>query len=486
MAINKKADSKQSKMTEKASAKVQTGESKSKGRSQAKPAKMSDAERRDELVSTGFHPTAVKFLKDELGIDLGALPLNTVYDIKSGRVTEPLDVKVSPLVYDKEKKEVVKMPPIKSKASMRFVFPYDNDFKPVALDKEHRVFVASYPCHQFVQKADPSAQFMEDPGQQAKTAERKELPKFTSAQIMALEGIGINENRLYASSFNALDVETKRNILEGEVFEVNGYVRTSFGVLNVNGEGRLVQMKDGSVRAAFEAQEPVKQGKNDILDINSARRSGNLELDFFERDSSGKVKTDVYDFPVLNQAGKDLVTYGVSFEAVDGYLHKTVYDSKEKRFKDEVEKDRYQVSVVNGGICATRMKKVFDLDQDGNKVKTTFNGKEVDKYHYEVADVRVNSDGTVRVGQDNLKFKTEADLANFKKGIGGTVVGAKWQEYGEKGTKPKEITYDAYVVPDNQKNGFAKVFSPSTSQKLQERNAPKQKTRKKQNFSMGF
>ena len=107
MAINKKADSKQSKMTEKASAKVQTGESKSKGRSQAKPAKMSDAERRDELVSTGFHPTAVKFLKDELGIDLGALPLNTVYDIKSGRVTEPLDVKVSPLVYDKEKKEVV-------------------------------------------------------------------------------------------------------------------------------------------------------------------------------------------------------------------------------------------------------------------------------------------------------------------------------------------------------------------------------------------
>lgn len=485
MAINKKADSKQSKMTEKASktASKQSVSGTPSGRKAIDP-KGKEEDKHAEVISRYFHPTAVKFLKDELGIDLAALPLSTVHDIRAGRVTEPIDVKVTPLVYDRERKEIVPMPPIKSKASFCFVFPYDNDFKPVPLDKEHRVYVASYPCHQYVQKTDPSVR-IEGPVQE-ESSTRGELPKFTSEQVKVLEGIGINENRLYASSFNALDIETKRAILQGEVFDIDGYVKTSFGVLNVCGQGRLVEMKDGSFRAAFEAQEYVKQGKNDILDIGSVRRCGNLEFDFFERDSSGRVKTDVYDLPILNKAGKDLVTYGFSFDSVDGYLHKMVFDSKSRSFKEEIEKDKYQVSVVNGGICATRMKKVFDLDQDGNRIKTIYNGKEVDKYHYEVAEVRVNADGTVRVGQENLKFKSEADLLNYRKGHGGTVIGAKWQEYGEKGSKVKEITYDAFIVPNNQTKGFAKVFSPSTSQKLQERNTPKQKTRKKQNFSMGF
>ena len=478
MAINKKADSKKSEMTEKAKKNAKAAEPKKAF------AKGSEEQKRAELIEKGFHPTAVAFLKKELGIDLNSLPLNTVYDIKAGRVTEPLTVRVTPIVYDRSTKTAKEMPPIQSVSSMRFVFPYDNDFNPVALDKNHKVYVASFPCHDFIQKAEPSLETQQGA---AEAPAKKELPKFTAEQIMALEGIGINENRLYATSFNALDVETKRDILEGNVFNVDGYVRTSFGVLNVCGVGKLVEGPDGTARAKFQAQEPVKMEKDCILDIDSVRKMGNLELDFFERDANGKMKTDVYDLPILNQAGKDLVNYGVSFEPVDGYLHKMEYDAREKRFKDVIQKDKYQVSVVNGGLCATKMRKVNDLDQDGNQIKTKFNGKEVDKYHYEATDVRINADGTVKVGNQDLKFKTKQDLENYKRGKGGIVEGATWVSYGEKGTKAKQVKYDAYVVPDNQKNGFAKAFSPSTSQKLAERNQVKltKAPKRKQNFSLG-
>lgn len=480
MAINKKADSKKSEMTEKAKKNAKAAEPKKAF------AKGSDEQTRAEFIEKGFHPTAVAFLKKELGIDLYSLPLDTIYDIKAGRVTEPLTVRVTPLVYDRSTKTAKEMPPIQSVSSMRFVFPYDKNFNPVALDKEHKVFVASYPCHEYIQKAEPSLNVTTDENAPA-AAVQKELPKFTQEQIMALEGIGINENRLYNSAFNALDVETKRDIFDGNVFSVNGYVRTSFGVLNVSGLGKLVEGPDGSVRAKFKAQDADTVSKEGIIDIESVRKIGNLELDLYERDAKGKIKRDEYDWPILNQAGKDLVFYGISFEQVDGYLHKMEYDAKEKKFKDVIQKDKYQVSVVNGGLCATKMRKVNDLDQDGNQIKTKFNGKEVDKYHYEATDLRINADGTVKVGNQYLKFKSKQDLENYKRGKGGIVEGATWVSYGEKGTKPKEIKYDAFIVPDNQKNGFAKAFSPSTSQKLIEKNqttimkAPK----RKQNFSLG-
>ena len=481
MAINKNADSKKSEMAEKAKRII-------KSENTVKPqVKTKAAQQKEEVIAKGFHPTAVTFLQNELGINLNDLSLNTIYDIKAGRVTEPLAVKVTPLVYDRVKKEVREMPPIQAIASMRFVFPYDNHFKPVALDKEHKVFVASYPCHDYILKVDP---FMEQQQiEESMTVQHSiELPKFSTEQIMALESIGINENRLYGNTFNAVDMDTKLSIHQGEAFEVDGYVRTSFGVLNISGQAKLVECPDGSFKAKFQPQEPVSQTKDSILDIISVRRLGNLELDFFERDSSGRVKTDVYDLPILNKAGEDIVTYGVAFEAVDGYLHKMEYDAKEKKFKDVIQKEKYQVSVINGGLCATKMRKVNDLDQNGKPVKTTFNGKEVDKYHYEATDVRINSDGTVRVGTEDLKFRTAQDLENYKRGKGGVVEGATWQSYNEKGGKSKQIKYDAYIIPDNQKNGFAKIFSPSTSQKLIERNKTqlKQVPKKKQNFSVKF
>ena len=483
MAINKKADSKQSKISEKAA--------KAQQRATAKPQQKTevntDAKKRDELISKSFHPTVVEFLKKELGIDLNTLSLSTIYDMKAGRMTEPLSVKVTPLAYDRSTKEMREMLPIQSTASMRFVFPYDNDYNPVALDKDNRVFVGSYPCHDYIQKADPSEVFAAKDDMPQEEKEQQELPKFSQEQIMALEGIGINPNRLYSHAYNALDIDTKRSILKGEAFDVDGYVRTSFGQLYVCGQGKLITDAKGNVKSKFLSNEPKAQGNNRVLDILSVRRKGDLELDFFERDANGRVKTDVYDFPILNKAGKDLVTYGVSFVPIDGYIHKMEYNSKEKRFEDKTTREKYQVSVINGGLCATKMRKVVELDKNGKPVMTSYNGKEVEKYHYEVTDVRLNADDTIKIGKDNLKFKTPADLENYKRGKGGLVEGASWKEYTD-GKKEKVVKYDAFVVPDNQRNGFAKQFSPSTTAKLTEGNAVKKSVQKKQkqNFSMGF
>ena len=93
------------------------------------------------------------------------------------------------------------------------------------------------------------------------------------------------------------------------------------------------------------------------------------------------------------------------------------------------------------------------------------------------------------MGNQDLQFKSPQDLENFKRGKGGVVEGATWQSYGEKGGKPKQVKYDAFVVPDNQRNGFAKAFSPSTSQKLIERQQQQIQPKvapKRQKFSMGF
>lgn len=484
--INKKSDFKSaSEQKAKPTAETKTA-TRSKGAYKIVKGKGDDNQKRDELIRTGFHPTVVEFLKNEMGLDLSKMPLSTIYDIKYGRVTEPLEIKVKPLVYDREKGERVEAAPLKSISSLSFVFPYDNNYNPIALDDKHRVFVASYPCHDFIRKAEEAGATANVEAKE----ENKALPKFSNEQVMALEAIGINGDRLFSTNYNSLDVDTKLAIAAGEEFAFDGYVRTSFGGVNIAGIGKLSEMQDGTVRARFQSNEPVTQGKNDILDILSVRRIGSLELDIFERDSKGKMKTNEFDQPILNQAGKDLVNYGVAFEPVTGYTHKTEFDSKKGTYVNTIKSEKYQVTVINGGLCATAMKKVNDIDKDGNNVKTTFNGKEVDKYHYEVANARVNENGTVTINKKEVSFKTDNDLKNFKAGKVAVVSGAEWISYGED-KKGKKIAYDAVVYPDNQRNGFAKAFSPSTSERIiSERQVKAQKKvtkpAKKQNFSLGF
>lgn len=444
---------------------------------------LTEAQKRENVITAKLHPTAVTFLKENFGIDVRdpKLPLATLYDIVEARVTAPLEYVVTPIIYDRSSKKAVEGQPLNCVGSLRFIFPYDKKtYKPIPIDEHNKVYVASFPCHEYLQKVDVSeAQSVATPAQEKATGE---LPKFNTAQIQALEGIGIKEDRLYSDGFNALPVSVKRDILAGQPFDVNGTVRTSFGAVNITGQAKMVTLADGTVRTKFEPRYPEPLKQDSVLDIMSVRRIGNLELDFFERDPRGKVKTDVYDMPIINKAGRDLVKYGVTMEPVYGYLHMKEYDNKEKKYVDVPKKARYHAAVVNGGIFASQDRQVPDLNEDGTQQTTMIAGKEQKKFHYEVSDVRVNKDGTVHVGSDDLKFASESDLKNYRAGIGGVVVGAKWHNFKDN----TDVVYNAWAVPDITKNGFAKVFSPETSKAIIESHEKKAVVAKKQNFSMGF
>ena len=443
---------------------------------------------RAKVLQSRFCPEGVKYLKDVLGIDLNSrdVSLEDLYNIAEGRVTNPLEAVVTPLVYDTASKKVVESKPIKVISSFRIVMPYDRKtFKPIAPSAENRPFVASYPCFEYLQKAEPAQKVAP---QKAAAGSDEALPVFTEAQMQALEGIGIARERLYSGSFNALTVDEKRDILAGKVFDANGIVRIADGTgesrlsISVNGRARMNTHKDGSVTMSYESQYPVAMKANDIVDIRKVRRIGNLEIDFFERDTRGKVKTDVYDNPVLNKAGKDLCRYGYCFGGVDGIIHERAFNKESRQWEDTTRKEKYQVSLVNGGLCVTRMQRVPDLDKDGEQLKTIIGGVEVDKFHYEVRDARVSADGTVRVGMQSLKPASEKDLENYKRGLGG-----RFKDFVSEDKKTKEKnTYDVFVIPDNRRGGFARAFSQKVSQELFERREEKAKATRKQDFSLGF
>lgn len=451
------------------------------------PEKLTDAQKKEKALEK-FHPDNIDYLKKVFGLDLksSSVKYSVVEDIAAGRITEPVELRLKPMAYDKDKKEQVEMSPIKAVASVRIVFPYEKDtFKQLPVDSEHKMAFNAFPCYEMLVKSN-ARNFSEEV---VENTAKPEAVQFTKEQVKALEGLGIREDRLYNGSYNALSMAEKESIFKGEVFDVTGTVRVSDGMdsaifVDINGKAKMNTTPKGEVYTSFEPQYNVERGKANVIDLLKIRRIGAVELDFFERTPEGKIKKDVYDSPIINKAGRQLIDYGVSFTPVDGFIHQRHYDDKTKKFVDTIEKKKYQVSVVNGGLCITSMVKVNDLDQDGNKIMTNINGKEVEKYHYEVKDVRMK-DGKVFVNGELLEPASPKDLENYKRGIGGVFKGAKWTEYNEQG-KAKVITYDAYAVPNNQKNGFAKVFSPDTSAKLVEELAEKKKAVKRQNFSRGF
>lgn len=446
---------------------------------------MSESQKRAKLLKERFCPEGLAWLRENLGIDLSSsrVPLQAVYDIAGGLVTSsPIEAVVKPLAYDKVRKETVQMPPIKVVGSFRIVMPYDRKtFSPVPPSKEQPVFVASYPCFDLLQKGDPAEAAAKAP---VRSASEDEMPKFTPEMVMALEGVGIREDRLYKGSFNAVPFSEKKAMAAGEAFDCTGTVRIADGfddrlAVNVNGRARLDIAKDGSVKARFEPQYPVEQRAGQVVDLIRASRMGNLEIDIYERDSSGRMKTDVYNAPIINKAGRDLVKYGRAFGLMDGYTHTKTYSGG--KFEENIQKDKYEVSVINGGLCVTRAKRVEELDQDGNAVTTVIGGKEVPKFHYESSLAKVNSDGTVRVGTQDLKPATQADLESYKRGVGGRFVGYETTDFKTK----KKVVYDAYVVPDNRRNGYGRAYSQKVSEELFARRAEK-KAARKQNFAMGL
>ena len=432
----------------------------------ASQAELRDKEAHDKAVS-GFHPEVVKFFGEKLGLNLDSLKTATLYDILQGKLSEPLEIVVTPLAFDREADKRVEMPRIKSVSSIRVVLPMENG-KPVAPDKDHPVFIQTVPCRPFIEKSEVPESSLGA----GKPEVERELPTFTDAQLLALEGIGIDRSRMFGG-FNHLTKEQKCDIAEGKPFMVDGAVKTEFGLVNVIGQGRLSTDKDGKAVAMFESTYPEARDASKVIDLMDARRVGTLELDFMRRNNDGRVITNVNGAPILNEAGANIVNYGMAMEPVKGYIHKHEYDNKAKKFVDKVETGWYQVTAVNGNLFATRMKEVKVQGIDGAEIVRT-----------EIAQARVK-DGKVFVNGkpgEPLEFASDRDLTDFLAGRGGVVKNAVHHDFKLK----KDVTYDAFVVPDNTKAGFARQFTPETSKKLIERRDRKVTAGKKQNFGIGM
>lgn len=426
-------------------------------------------------------PGVADWFRENLGFDLESpkVRASELYDLMQGKLlSENHEFVVTPLAYDREKKENVEMPRIKTVARLRAVLPFEKG-KPVRPDDDHRIFVQTVPCRPYIEKAEGAELSREA----APSSSERESPSFSDVQVMALEGVGINRERLYGG-FNHLSREEKCDIAEGRVFPVDGMVKTSFGYLNVIGEAQLSTAKDGTAKAVFMPTYPEQRSADRVIDLLAARTIGMLELDVFRRDGNNRVISDVNGVPLLNDEGRNIVTYGTAMGPVTGYLHKREYDAKAKKFVDKIDRGHYQVTAVNGCLYATPMKEVPVLRPDGTKdTYRDEKGKEVVRTRPEIAQARV-SDGKVFVDgrSEPLAFKTERDMADFLQGKGGVVVGAAYHDFKAN----KDVTYDAFVVPDNTRGGFAHAFTPQTTEAILRERDRKVRSTKKQNFGIGF
>lgn len=459
---------------------------------------LKEQEERQKVLET-FHPKVLDWFRENLGIDLAKQPAEFIHDIKQGKMTNPVQVVVTPLAWDKESRKNVAMPRINPVLSIMANLPFENG-KMVAPDDKHKVYIQSVAPRALLEKADGSA--TEEAVEPSVASAGKDAPKFTEAMLMAAEGVGINRERLYGG-FNHLSSDQKRAILDGDVFEVSGAVKTSFGLLNVSGEARMNVAKDGSVRMDYRPIYPEPMSADKVIDIIAARRIGTLELDIFRRDGAGHIMKDVNGAPLLNRAGENLVTYGNALEPVLGYTHTREYDKDQKKFVDHVEHDWYQVSavtgkqynaetgrserVVLGNLHARAMDKAPDLNPDGTKVTyTDRNGKEAVRTHPVVKNPRVTEGKVFLEGQGRspFPFKTERDMQDFLGGRGGVVSGVSYHDF----KTGKDVIYDAFVYHDHVRGGFGHAFTPSTSEALIARRDEQQRktTVKKQNFGIGF
>ena len=346
----------------------------------------------------------------------------------------------------------------------------------------------------FVEKAEGFEAAAEQAPASQPVAESQDGPRFTESQLMALEGIGIDRHRLFGGA-NAISRAEKADIAEGRTFMVNGSVKTDAGLLRVVGEAKLVTDSEGNARAMFETTYPEKRSESLVLDVLGARRQeiltkegrATLELDFIRRDPTGRAMRDVNGIPYLNKAGENLMKYGMAMEPVVGYIKRNVKEDGKWTVKTEPAR-HYQVSVVAGNLHVTPMKEVKDLAPDGTAVTyKDRKGQMVEQTHPEiynpmVKDGKVNLDGFGSKGAQSVDFASKKDEESYVRGGPAVVKGATFHDFSTK----KDITYDAVVVADNRKGGFAHPFSPSVSKELMEGMKPEkaQRSRKKQDYSI--
>lgn len=415
-----------------------------------------------------FDPSVIDWFKEKLNLDLGSyeVPLADIYRLGRGELTDPLKFVVTPKAYSAGQKGQVDMPPIQVVASLRASFPSVNG-KPIPIDEKHQVFLQTVPCRPLVELAAPG-EAMPEP---VRKAEDKREAKFSEEQLMALEGIGISRERLYGG-FNHLSRQEKLDILDGEVFPVEGNVKTDFGYVNVMGEARLSTADDGKVSVVFEPNYPEKRAEGLVIDIDRARIIGTLELDIYARTPDGKIKTDANGARVLNRAGENLLEFGAALEPVNGRLHKRTR-TKEGVWKDSYEVKPCNVKVVNGNLFASFMTEK-EVMVNGVKTKVP-----------EIANARIKDDKIFVLGQKQpLEFGSDADRESMLSARGGIVKGATFKDFQTK----KEIVYDAFAYINE--SGFAEKFSPATTEKILARRkateARRTSTRKKVRFGVGL
>ena len=415
-----------------------------------------------------FDQSVVEWFKANLNLDFTSrdVPLSDLYKLSRGELTDPLKFVVTPKAYSTEQKVQVDMPPIQVVASLRGSFPSVNG-KPVPIDEKHQVFLQTVPCRPFVELVAPG-EVMPEP--ERKVDEKREA-KFTEPQLMALEGIGISRERLYGG-FNHLSRQEKLDILDGEVFPVEGNVKTGFGYVNVMGEARLTTADDGKVSVVFEPNYPEKRAEGLVIDIDRARIIGTLELDVYARTPDGRIKTDVNGARILNRAGENLLEFGAALEPVNGRLHKRVR-TKDGTWKDSFDIKPCNVKVVNGNLFASFLTEK-EVMVNGKKTKVA-----------EIPNARIKDDKVFVLGQKQpLEFGSDADRESMLSARGGIVKGATFKDFDTK----KEIVYDAFAYINE--SGFAEKFSPATTEKiLARRNASETRrntTRKKVRFGQGL
>lgn len=414
-----------------------------------------------DVVAERFHPSAVEFLRSELGIDVAALDMGTVYDLAAGRVTRPLAVTVRPMVYDADARVSREGPELSAMVSLKVNFPHDSEFKPVDIE-EGKVFVTSYPCYEYLTTDDVPSVSDGQPVSAAGDGDDR-LYEFTESQKQALEGIGIDRDRFYVhSGINPLTRAQKAWILSGEEFSYSGSVRTAYGLrLNVCGTGVLKTSPDGTAKARMWSSVPVERGEGDVLDLEALSRNGNIRLDLFRRDPvSGKVLTDIDDRPVVSDAAEQLNRFGIALEPVPGYIYNKVFNKEKGVMELKGSREFFQVSVVNGGLCATRMKRV-DL-KDGNGRTVVRNGREA--YYHELSDVRIKDGKVYILGRGLVGFPSDREENDYRCGKGIFISGMEWSDPDS----DRKVKYDAYVIADNRCGGFAKVFSPEESARVRE------------------
>ena len=438
------------------------GRSQSAGRSRSQSEFRQDDQR--QKVLNGFHPSVIDWFKKNLSVDLASpsFKLSDLYRLQRNELTDPITIVVTPLAYDATKKENVEMPRISANVSLRVNLPMEGG-KPVAVDDDHRIFLQTVPCRPLVELAAPGEAVTEKG-----PADNRET-KFSDAQILALEGIGISRERLYGG-FNHLSRQEKLDILDGEIFPVEGNVKTDFGFVNVIGEARMRGTGD-DVTVAFEPSFPEKRENGLVIDLERARIIGSLELDFFKRTPDNKVMLDGNKAPILNSAGENILEFGASLEPVKGYLHKR--ERVDGVWKDSPSVAWYNVKVVNGSLYAQKMLEKEVKQEDGTS-KTVL----------EVPAARIK-DGAVYVSGETkpLAFASEADQRSFLEGRGGVVKDASFKDFKTN----KTSVYNAFVYA--KENGMAEKFSPAATERILGRKAEQNRkttNRRKVRFGRGL